>query len=75
MVMRKTTVYFPDDLAEELKRTAEHTGISEAALIRDGVRRVVAEKPTPAPTFPLFDSGDPGLWSDFDKALDGFGET
>lgn len=41
--MRKTSVYLNDDEAEGLLRVANRTGRSQAELIREGVRRVVAE--------------------------------
>jgi Ribbon-helix-helix protein, copG family len=42
--MRKTSVYLADDEAEGLRRVAIRTGRSQAEMIRDGVRRVIAEE-------------------------------
>jgi hypothetical protein len=42
--MRKTSVYLDDDEAEGLRRVAIRTGRSQAELIRDGVRRVIADE-------------------------------
>jgi predicted DNA-binding protein len=41
--MRKTSVYLDDAEAESLQRVAAATGRSQAELIREGVRRVIAE--------------------------------
>ncbi len=41
--MRKTSVYLSDDEATGLHRVAVATGKAQAELIREGVRRVIAE--------------------------------
>ncbi len=41
--MRKTSVYLTDDEAEGLRRLAVREGRPQAELIREGVRRVIAE--------------------------------
>ena len=41
--MRKTSVYLSDDEAEGLRRAALREGRSQAELIREGVRRIVAD--------------------------------
>ena len=43
--MRKTTVYLNDDEAEALRQLAAATGTSQAELIREAVRRAVAQPP------------------------------
>jgi metal-responsive CopG/Arc/MetJ family transcriptional regulator len=43
--MVKTTVYLPDDLRRELKRTAGERGTSEAELIRAAVRHELLGAP------------------------------
>ena len=43
--MRKTTVYLNDDDAEALRQLAAASGTSQAELIRQAVRRAVAERP------------------------------
>ena len=43
--MRKTTVYLNDDEAEALRQLAAATGTSQAQLIREAVRRAVAQPP------------------------------
>lgn len=42
-VMRKTSVYLTDDEAEGLRRVAIREGRPQAELIREGVRRVIAD--------------------------------
>lgn len=41
--MRKTSVYLSDDEAEGLRRAAAREGRPQAELIREGIRRVVAQ--------------------------------
>lgn len=41
--MRKTSVYLTDEEAEGLRRLAVREGRAQAELIREGVRRVIAE--------------------------------
>ena len=43
--MRKTSVYLSEDEAERLRALASATGKSQAELIREGVRRVLARRP------------------------------
>jgi Arc/MetJ-type ribon-helix-helix transcriptional regulator len=72
--MRKTTVYLPEPLKEQLAHAAAVSGRSEADLIRDGIRLVSAEAGAVAPRVPLFDSGQPDLAERTDELLAGFGE-
>lgn len=43
--MRKTSVYLREEEAEALRALASATGKSQAELIREGVRRVLARRP------------------------------
>lgn len=72
--MYKTTVYLPKDLKAQLERTAAETGRSEAEIIRDGIRLALAKHTPPAPSFGIFDLGDPTLSERVDELLKGFGE-
>jgi Arc/MetJ-type ribon-helix-helix transcriptional regulator len=72
--MVRTTVYLPEELKEELERVAERAGRSEAELIREGVRSVVAAHRGRAPRIPLFSSDDPDLAARADEHLAGFGQ-
>jgi len=72
--MQRTTVYLPEDLKLDLERTARVAGRSEADLIREGVRQVVAVYDAPRPRIPLFRSHDPTLAEHVDEHLKGFGE-
>lgn len=58
--MKKTTVYLPDDLKAALERAAAR-GRSEAALIREAVRKLTQDAERPKPRLPLFSGGDPTL--------------
>jgi len=73
MAMYKTTVYLPDDLKSELERVAKESGLSEAELIREGIRLAISRHVPPEPRAGIFDSGDPGLSERVDELLAGFG--
>lgn len=73
--MNKTTVYLPDDLRAALARVAAERKQSEAELIREGIRLVIADQASPLPTVPLGCSGEPDLAEHVDEALSGFGTT
>jgi hypothetical protein len=73
--MEKTTVYIPSELKRAVARLAKTRAISEAELIRDALRQIVAEAVPPRPRLPLFTSGKPGLGERTDDALSGFGES
>ena len=73
MVMQKTTVYIPQELKSELARMAEETGVSEAELIRQGIRMALAHR-FPTPTIPIYFSDDPHFAERVDDHLVGFGE-
>jgi predicted transcriptional regulator len=68
-LMRKTTVYLPEDLKMALEREAQHRGVTEAEVIRQAIAAVV-ERPTP--TEGLFASEEP-IASRSDELLAGFG--
>ena len=70
--MDKTTVYLPVELKTALRRVARERGVSEAEVIRDSIRRVVAgERARPRPG--LFAGSEP-IARDVDANLRGFGE-
>ena len=73
--MRKTTIYLPDELKEDLAQASERVGRSEAELIREAVGDLVSRLSEPRPRLPLFASGDPTLAERVDEELAGFGET
>jgi len=49
--MRKTSVYLTEDEAEGLRRVAVREGRPQAELIREGVRRVIADRDSQPRTF------------------------
>ena len=73
--MEKTTVYVPPELKRALGRLASARGTSEAELIREALRKIVAEAPAPRPRLPLIKSGKPMLAERLDESLEGFGST
>lgn len=70
--MEKTTVYLPDDLKAQLKRTATLRGVSEATVIRDAIRAAVQDD-RPHPRGGLFTGSEP-IAERADELLAGFGE-
>jgi len=70
--MEKTTVYLPDDLKADLKRTAMLRGVSEAAVIREAIRVAVGTD-RPRPRGGLFAGSEP-IADRADDLLAGFGD-
>ncbi|MGO9159569.1 MAG: CopG family transcriptional regulator [Streptosporangiaceae bacterium] len=67
--MVKTTVYLPDADMQALKAAAHRRHQSEAELIREGIRRVLAEEAGPVlPDFGILDAA-PATAADIDAAL------
>lgn len=58
--MRKTSVYLTDDEAEGLHRVAAREGRPQAELIREGVRRVIADADSGPRTFHSLGKGRGG---------------
>lgn len=73
--MRKTTIYLPDELKQDLAQASERVGRSEAELIREAVGDLVSRLSEPRPRLPLFSSGDPTLSERVNEELAGFGES
>jgi hypothetical protein len=79
--MVKTTLYLPDDLKQDVERTARERGMSEAEFLRQAIHAAVTPSAnTPVPRGGLFRSrGGPGT-SDISLRVDeilaetGFGE-
>ena len=70
----KTTIHIPDDIKIRIGEIASQRGVSEAEIIREALRKLVAEAEPPRPRLPLFKSGQPRLAESADEALAGFGE-
>jgi hypothetical protein len=58
--MRKTSEYVTDDEAEGLRRAAAPEGLPQAQLVREGIRRVIAEVDAKPRTFRSFGQGRGG---------------
>jgi hypothetical protein len=72
--MRKTTVYLPEGLKENLSRMAAESGRSEAELIRQALVMMTTAAERPRPHGNLLDGQSGGLADRVDDALAGFGE-
>jgi Ribbon-helix-helix protein, copG family len=76
MVMRKTSVYLPDELKGRLAQAAEISGTSEATIIRSALEHWLASMLRPSSTmFGTLDFGDPLFAEQVDQHLTGFGES
>lgn len=58
--MRKTSVYLTQDEAEGLRRLAVREGRPQAELIREGIRRVIADASEPTRKFHSLAAGSSG---------------
>lgn len=74
--MKKTTLYLPDELKEQIETLARAEGRSEANVIRDAISMAVASRKAPEPRIPLpgMSLGDPSVAERAGDLLDGFGE-
>jgi predicted transcriptional regulator len=71
--MDKTTVYLPIELKTALRRLALRRGVSEAEVIRESIRRVVAEEDRPRPRGGLYAS-EATIARTADEQLGGLGD-
>lgn len=72
--MKRTTVYFPDDLKQRLEEAAERESRSEASIVREAVQTALDTRDAPAPTLPLSEGwGEPTLADRVDDLLAGSG--
>lgn len=69
--MIKITLYLPEDLKNEIQRTAQESGCSEAELMRDTLRSGVTRRQRPKPRSGLFSTGDPYMSEKVDELLKG----
>lgn len=67
-VVKKTTVYLPEDLKQALARMAANRGRSEADLIREAIASLTATAERPRPRGGVFE-GEPGLARRVDEVL------
>jgi hypothetical protein len=75
MALKRTTVYLDENDLRDLKVAAARRGVSEAEIIREGVRHAllrhrVWDEPV---NFPLVSSGDPTFASRTDEILKSMG--
>jgi len=74
--MKKTTLYLPNELKDQLETVARAEGRSEAGIIRDAIAAAVGVRRPPQPRVPLpgVTLGDPHVAERADELLEGFGE-
>lgn len=74
--MERTTVYLDSALKRELKEAARKRGVTEAALLREALRRFLRGASQPE-LQPVGRSSDGGVAHEADEALDelGFGRS
>jgi predicted transcriptional regulator len=65
----KTTIYMPEDLKKALAAEARRRGQSEAEVVRDAIRALVAR---PRPRSGIIEAEPFAAWSE--ELLSGFGE-
>lgn len=62
--MRRTQIYFEDDLINDIKKAAQQTNVSMSAYIRDVLKKELANKKKSEQKLDL--SGFTGIWHDRD---------
>jgi len=74
--MKKTTLYLPDELKEQIELLAKAEGISEATVIRDAIATAVNTRRRPEPRAPLpgLRLGDSTVAERAGDLLEGFGD-
>jgi hypothetical protein len=73
-VVRKTTIYLPEELKSRVERAARANGVSEAEVIRAAIERYTDADSRPRPKLPLFNSGRGDIAERVDEILaEGFG--
>jgi len=74
--MKKTTLYLPNELKEQVESVARNEGRSEADVIRDALSTSITSRVPPEPRVPLpgFTLGDATIAERVDELLDGFGK-
>ena len=75
-IMKKTTLYLPDDLKEKIAMIADSDGRSEAQVIRQALTVLVESRAPAKPRVPLpgVTLGDPTVAERAGDLMDGFGE-
>ena len=68
--MKRTTIYFTEELKQRLEEVAERESRTEASIVREAVETSLDARETAPPTLPLFDGcGDPTLADRVDEIL------
>lgn len=72
--MKKTTIYLPDELKEQIEATAREKKMSEADVIREAASAYVVKRRRPRVPLTGRGLGDPTIAERVDELLDGFGK-
>jgi hypothetical protein len=72
--MKKTTIYLPDALKQQVEATASEKKLSEADVIREAVSEYVTKPAKPRVPLTGRPLGDPTIAERVDELLDGFGK-
>ncbi|HEU4888856.1 MAG TPA: CopG family transcriptional regulator [Thermoanaerobaculia bacterium] len=74
--MKKTTLYLPDDLKEQVEKVARAERRSEADIIREAIATAVERRSPPEPRIPLpgVKLGNRSVAERAAELMDGFGE-
>jgi hypothetical protein len=73
-IMKKTTIYLPDELKKRVEQAAAEKGWSEADVIREAIDVSVRPRSEPRIPLPGMTLGDPTIAARAGDLLDGFGE-
>ena len=75
-MMKRTTIYLPDDLKKTIESTARREGRSEADVIRDALESSLRRSQAQRPRVPLNRRGlgDATVARRADELLEGFGK-
>lgn len=75
-VMKRTTIYLPDELKKAIESAAKRDGRSEADVIRDALETSLRSSRAPRPRVPLTRRGlgDSSVARRVDELLEGFGK-
>jgi Arc/MetJ-type ribon-helix-helix transcriptional regulator len=73
--VKRTTVYFPDEMKAAIEREAARLGVTEAEVIRSAVTALLESRKERKLHLPLFSEGlGEDIATRLDELLEGFGE-
>jgi len=73
--VKRTTIYFPQEMKTAIEREAARRGVTEAEVIRGAVDAHLGDSTPPVPELPLFPEGfGVEIATRVDELLEGMGE-